>query len=58
MKKPVNKISLPISPDLVAVLDKWRGLQPGVPSRSEVIRRIIAEKLESEGLEVPENDKG
>jgi metal-responsive CopG/Arc/MetJ family transcriptional regulator len=58
MKTPIHKISLPISPELVAQVDKWRGAQEGVPNRSEAIRRMIVAALERDGIEVPENVKG
>lgn len=39
-------LSLPISKEMVEAIDKWRGLQPGVPSRSEAIRRMIQAELD------------
>jgi metal-responsive CopG/Arc/MetJ family transcriptional regulator len=30
-----------VSPQFLARLDKWRAKQPGVPNRSEAIRRLV-----------------
>jgi len=34
--------------EFIAGLDEWRAQQPGIPSRSESIRRLTALALESE----------
>lgn len=41
-------LSLPISKEMVEAVDKWRGQQPGVPSRSEAIRRMVQHALDSD----------
>jgi hypothetical protein len=33
--------------ELLELLDRWRGQQPGVPSRAEAARRLLTEALES-----------
>ena len=40
-------LSLPISKEMVEAIDRWRGQQPGVPSRSEAIRRMVQHSLDS-----------
>jgi hypothetical protein len=32
-------------PSLIAKVDKWRGKQPGVPSRAEAVRRLLLKAL-------------
>jgi hypothetical protein len=33
--------------ELLELLDRWRGQQPGVPSRAEAARRLLTEALEA-----------
>lgn len=40
-------LSLPIEKSMVEAIDKWRGQQPGVPSRSEAIRKMVQHALDS-----------
>jgi hypothetical protein len=32
-------------PSLIAKVDKWRGKQPGVPTRAEAVRRLLLKAL-------------
>ncbi len=50
-------LSLPISKEMVEAIDRWRGRQPGVPSRSEAIRRMIQNSLDS-GFTLATKDGG
>ena len=38
---------------LVARLDRWRGAQEDVPSRSDAVRRILDERLKADGVPRP-----
>ena len=40
------------SDEFIEALDRWRGQQPGVPGRSEAIRRICDEKFAEWGIAV------
>lgn len=40
-----------IAPSQVAAIDAWRAKQPGIPSRSEAIRRLV-----ELGLEIASDD--
>lgn len=33
-------------PSLIEKVDKWRGKQPGVPTRAEAVRRLILKGLQ------------
>jgi hypothetical protein len=35
-------------PSLIAKVDKWRGKQPGVPTRAEAVRRLLLKALSSD----------
>jgi hypothetical protein len=37
-------------PEMVDALDRWRGRQPGVPTRAEAARRLVEIALEAEGV--------
>lgn len=39
------RLQMVISPSLVAAIDAWRKQQDDLPSRSEAIRRLVAEAL-------------
>jgi metal-responsive CopG/Arc/MetJ family transcriptional regulator len=48
MAEPLDqRIQLVISKGQVREIDEWRRLQPGLPSRSEAIRRLIEAGLKS-----------
>ena len=32
-------------PEWLAAVDRWRALQPGIPSRAEAIRRLVEKGL-------------
>lgn len=36
-----------MSPELLALVEKWRAQQPDKPSRAEAIRRLVEEALMS-----------
>ena len=35
------------TPELLELIDRWRGQQPGVPSRAEAARRLLTDALEA-----------
>ena len=39
------RLNMVIEPSLVAAIDDWRKQQVDLPSRSEAIRRLVAEAL-------------
>jgi metal-responsive CopG/Arc/MetJ family transcriptional regulator len=43
----VQRLNLLVPADWVTAVDQWRGHQPGVPNRSEAIRRLVLEALEA-----------
>jgi hypothetical protein len=38
-----------VAPEWLAQLDAWRAKQPGIPSRAEAIRQLVASGLENAG---------
>jgi metal-responsive CopG/Arc/MetJ family transcriptional regulator len=42
------RLQMVIAPSQVAAIDAWRKNEPGIPSRSEAIRRLIDKALRSE----------
>ena len=43
--KAVHLFQMRAGADWFAALDRWRAQQPGVPSRAEAIRRIVADAI-------------
>ena len=43
----VQRLNLLVPADWVTAVDQWRSHQPGVPNRSEAIRRLVLEALEA-----------
>ncbi len=43
--KAVHLFQMRAGADWFAALDHWRAQQPGVPSRAEAIRRIVADVI-------------
>lgn len=41
------------TPELLELLDQWRGQQPGVPPRAEAARRLLTEALEAKVKRYP-----
>jgi hypothetical protein len=48
MDKKDQRIPVMMSAAEVAAIDTWRARQPGVPSRSEAIRRLVQAGLSQE----------
>lgn len=46
-EKKDQRIPVMMAPMEVARIDQWRASQPGLPARSEAIRRLIAQGLTS-----------
>ena len=44
----VQRLNLLVPGDWVTAVDQWRARAPGVPNRSEAIRRLVAQALEAE----------
>jgi metal-responsive CopG/Arc/MetJ family transcriptional regulator len=44
----VQRLNLLVPGDWVSAVDQWRSRQPGLPNRSEAIRRLVAQALEAE----------
>ncbi len=44
----VQRLNLLVPGEWVAAVDQWRARAPGVPNRSEAIRRLVAQALEAE----------
>jgi metal-responsive CopG/Arc/MetJ family transcriptional regulator len=42
-----HRLQMLIEPSLVSRIDQWRAKQPGLPSRSEAIRRLVEASLEA-----------
>lgn len=40
--------NIPMPDSLVEAVDRWRAQQPGIPNRSEAIRRLLEIALRSE----------
>lgn len=38
-----------LSDEFIALIDEWRSKQPGLPSKSEAIRRLIEQALTGKG---------
>ncbi len=47
--KAVHLFQMRAGADWFAALDRWRAQQPGVPSRAEAIRRIVADAIGDAG---------
>lgn len=45
-EKKTARFIFSAEPSLFAKVDKWRGKQPGVPTRAEAVRRLILKGLE------------
>jgi hypothetical protein len=45
----VRKVNLIAPEDLLAKIDQWRRNQPGLPNRSEAIRKLIEAGLDAMG---------
>jgi hypothetical protein len=43
------RVEVRLSPDTMALLDRWRSTRPERPSRSDVIRRIVEAALQERG---------
>lgn len=48
------RLQMVIAPSQVAAIDAWRKTQPDLPSRSEAIRRLVAESLAAHGIKADE----
>jgi len=46
MEKKDQRIPVMMAAAEVAKIDAWRAKQPGIPSRSEAIRRLVAKALD------------
>jgi hypothetical protein len=44
-EKKTSRFIFSAEPSLLARIDKWRGKQPGVPTRAEAVRRLILKAL-------------
>jgi hypothetical protein len=45
-----HRLQMLIEPSLISRIDRWRAKQPGLPSRSEAVRRLVeAGLIASEG---------
>jgi hypothetical protein len=45
------------SDEFIEAIDRWRGQQPGVPGRSEAIRRLVEQALGAESPAKPPRKK-
>lgn len=45
-----ERLSVDMPAEMVAVIDEWRRWEPGIPSRGEAIRRLIAEGIKPKGF--------
>jgi len=43
-----ERITLPISPELLQQIDQWRRRQDDLPNRSEAIRRMVERVLDED----------
>lgn len=46
----MTRVLIAFPRELLDAIDKWRGVQPGVPNRSEAIRRMVIAFLRERGL--------
>lgn len=53
----VQRLNLLVPGDWVAQVDAWRARAPGVPNRSEAIRRLVSQALEAEAKAKPGKGK-
>jgi metal-responsive CopG/Arc/MetJ family transcriptional regulator len=44
----VQRLNVLVPADWVTAVDQWRARAPGVPNRSEAIRRLVVQALEAE----------
>jgi hypothetical protein len=44
-----QRINLHLSPALLAALDEWRRAERDIPTRSEAVRRLMAQSLKASG---------
>jgi hypothetical protein len=44
-----QRLNLLLSPGLLAALDEWRRQEKDIPTRSEAVRRLIAQSLKASG---------
>lgn len=51
-----KRLQMVIEPSQVAQIDMWRSRIPGVPSRSEAVRRLVHLGLRAEGIVRPDPD--
>lgn len=49
MNKPNEAVLVRMPADLVELLDEFRRSQPDLPSRPEAVRRIVSERLATNG---------
>jgi metal-responsive CopG/Arc/MetJ family transcriptional regulator len=42
----MRRFEMVLPEGLVEAIDRWRGIQPGIPSRAEAIRSIVGRYLE------------
>jgi hypothetical protein len=46
--KPTHRVHIYMPRDQIRAIDSWRGVQEGVPSRAEAIRRLVEIALKAE----------
>jgi hypothetical protein len=46
-----TRVTTPMPPELIAAVEEWRRQQPGRPSRSEAIRRLVQIGLRASAAE-------
>ena len=49
----VHRLNLLVPGEWVDLVDRWRSHQPGLPNRSEAIRRLVSQALEAEAKGKP-----
>jgi metal-responsive CopG/Arc/MetJ family transcriptional regulator len=49
----VQRLNVIVPAEWVDLVDRWRSHQPGLPNRSEAIRRLVSQALEAEAKGKP-----
>jgi hypothetical protein len=55
--RQTHQLQIRVSVEFLAKLDKWRGAQLGVPSRTEAVRRLVERSLLADEAPAPKRGR-
>jgi hypothetical protein len=55
--RQTHQLQMRVSAEFIAKLDKWRGAQLGVPSRTEAVRRLVERGLAADEAPAPKRGR-